>query len=143
MLVKTVKISKEEPAEPLSPLVLGELFQWDGRALAITLFALVIVLVLLAGLFFRKDYEMFLFLTVLNTLLPTVLLALRTTTGRLREFFLSMLVAILLLIVGFPIGGLTVGFTSIRDLLMFAPIPIGIAAGCALIYFGKVRPKVR
>lgn len=132
---KWVRIRKEGPAEPLTPLVFGELFQWDRRALAIALAIVVIVLGLLAGLFFREDYFFFLPFTALNALGTAFFLAVRATTGKLREFCLSMLVLIIFGVV----------FTAILGVFphILATIPIGMAAGCALIYFGKVRPKAR
>ncbi len=141
VFMKLVKFRSVEPAEPLPPLVLGELFQWDRRALALALAVVVLALGLLAGLFFQKDSFMFLFLTVWTALCPALLMAARATTGRFREFFLSLLVAICFVVVGFPIGALSSEFKSAVILHWLAITVVGISAGCALIYFGKIRPK--
>ena len=153
MLVKCVKVHKAEPVEPLRPLVLGELFEWDRRAFAITLAPVVVVIALLAGLLFQKGIEMppvlVLFFVITAVLLPAFFLAVRTTTGKVREFFRSMLVLTILSSVGPQGAGFIIrlvegsGANPTHLLLGLANSLIGIAAGCALIYFGKIRPKAR
>ena len=126
VLVKTVKIRKTAEVERLSPLRLGELFQWDAKAFALTLAAVVAGLVTLGKLFFWKDVEIFFLLSSLNAFWPGVILAIRATTGKPREFFLSLLVPLVL-------GGIAWPITFL----------IGCAAGCLLIGFGGIRARAR
>ncbi len=146
LFVKTVKIRTSEPVEPLPPLVMSELFQWDGRALALTLAAMLLAIGLLVGLFFGKEsFEeesmVFLAFTFPHALWPACFMAVRATTGKLRELFLSMGMAIVFGAFGVPIFGLMVGFPSSVILPMLAAIPVGIAIAYALIHFGKIRPR--
>jgi tRNA A-37 threonylcarbamoyl transferase component Bud32 len=149
MFVKIVKIRKGEPIEPAAPLVLGELFQWDRRAFAATLGATLVALALFAGLLFRSDYGKFLFIGISNTLLPIFLLATRTSTGKLRELFLSILILIIGCGIAPPFAAVTLpmilqGSFKLDPLLHWLAMTlIGVAAGGALIYFGKIRPKAR
>ncbi|MEK7677148.1 MAG: protein kinase, partial [Verrucomicrobiota bacterium] len=149
VLVKWVKIRKVEAAEPEAPLVLGELFQCDRRAFAITLAGVFVTLGLLTALFSRESHVPFFAVavwTVWNALVPVIFLAVRATTGKLRELFLSILLGLVLLDVVFAIGvplGDESGIKSTVFLHWLATVPIGLAAGCALVYFGKIRPKAR
>ena len=107
VLVKWVKIRKVEAAEPVAPLVLGELFQCDRRAFAITLAGVFVTLGLLTALFSRESHVPFFAVavwTVWNALVPVIFLAVRATTGKLRELFLSILLGLVLLDVVFAIG---------------------------------------
>ncbi len=143
VLVKAVKIRRVEPAEKLPPLRLGEFLQWDGQTFTTTLTGVVAGLLIPAGLIFLKDGGLvfpFLLFSGMQACLPPVILAVCNTTGKLREFFLVLLVLLgpsvilvpLVVFLDWPVAG-----------PLLASAPIGWAAGCALIYFGKIRPKTR
>lgn len=137
VLVKWIKIRKQEAAEPFRPLMLSEHFQWERRPFAITLAVLVVAVGLFAGLLVPKEVPIFVYPLWIawGALWPASALAVRATTGKLREFFLSMLLMLSMT----PIIGLTLEFSLFLPFL--TTMPVGMAAGCALIYFGKVRPK--
>ena len=73
-------------------------------------------------------------------------LAVRATTGKLRELFLSILLGLVAtrrrLCHWSPFGG-RIGNQIYCFSALARHVPIGLAAGCALVYFGKIRPKAR
>ena len=148
MQVKWVKIRKLESTEPVASLALGDLFLWDRRALAITLVIVVAALGLLERLTIGNKPEMphllFSFMMLECALVPVFVLVLRGATGKAREFFQSMLILTSLPLAVPFLAGITdpSGFKSTRILTWLALNLASIAAGCALIYFGKIRAKV-
>ena len=54
-----------------------------------------------------------------------------------------MLATILFVVIGVPLVGALPGFHSGTIRHMLVAILVGIAAGCALIFFGKIRPIAR
>ena len=51
------------------------------------------------------------------------------------------------MIFGNVCGAISFGLPTVSDPVLMgyllAAFPIGLAAGCAVIYFGKIRPKAR
>lgn len=145
--VKWVKIRKDESPEPVAPRVLNDLFQCDRRALTITLAAVVVALGLRLRLSFEKPTGLpavvFPLVIIWSVLSPAFFLAMRGTNGKPREFFQSMLALAIFNFVG-PFAGMAFmsGFKSTEILQWLAVHLVGLAAGCALVYFGKNRVKV-
>ena len=146
ILVKAVRIRKVEPSEKLPPLRLGDFLEWDTKAIVAALAALVAGWLTGAWLISRVNPDLvpsFVMFFVTNGLVPPVIVAIRATTGKMREFFWVVLFLLapstLFPIVVFFAFGFPLKLIS----CMLASSLAGIAAGCLLVRFGKIRPKAR
>lgn len=115
-----------------------------------TLAVLVVAVGWLTSLLSRESHVPLFFAAVVwpvwHALLPVLFLAVRANSGKVRELILSILLGMVGLDVVFAVGvpfAEQLGVKSTLFLHWLATVPIGLAAGCALIYFGKIRPKVR
>ncbi len=143
VLVKVVRLRKAEPSEKLPSL--DELFHWERKAFMVTLALVSSGLLLAAWPIFRGDPDIFVPFVLFNTfhsLVPAVILALRKTSGKIREFFWVMLViflspcftwAMVLALQRFPLDA------TFSALIVSMP---GLLAGWLLVHFGKIRVKV-
>ncbi len=146
ILVKTVRIRKVEPSEKLTPLRLDDYLQWDGRAFVMTLATLVAGWLMGAWLISRINPDLvasFVMFFVPNGLVPPVIVAIRATTGQMREFFWVLLLLLAPSSFFLPLVGYFVGFPLDLIGCMVASNFAGIAAGCLLVRVGKIRPKAR
>jgi hypothetical protein len=142
ILLKSVKIASAERGEKLPPLRIDDLFEWDRPALAKTLASGLAGVLIMAGLAFRGDVEAvagFVVFSGVSAFWPGIIMAWRTTTGKLREFFLSLV---------FPMSFLafiqpTIWHGKQPAWWMLGTVPVGIVIGCALIQFGRIRVKAR
>jgi len=77
-----------------------------------------------------------------NALLPPVVMAIRATTGKMREFF-WVLFFLFAATAAIPVWAYLLGLRLPVDLIscMIAGTLAGIAAGCVLVHFGKIHPK--
>ena len=139
VLMKTVKIRKVAPAEQAPELVFGNLFTWDRRASFKTFTVVVATLLILSGFIFRKLDAQFLVFSAMNALWPVLLFAGSKTTGKVREFFLGLMIPLL----ASGVVGPLIWQGRFALTLVISAIPIGIAAGWILLRFSKIVPKVR
>jgi tRNA A-37 threonylcarbamoyl transferase component Bud32 len=151
LLAKLVPIRQAKPSAPRPAIRLDELFQWEKPRLSLTLATATVAVLLAAariphlypGMISLHEYIVALFLgsCAVNTLLPPAIMAVRWTTGSEREFFLA------LLLFGAPLPHLVAylfGPPHAQPMLVaLAGSLAGVVAGCALVYFARVRPKAR
>ena len=142
LLVKTVRVRPAEQGSALAPIRLAEVFEWDAKALALASAVVLGGVIALAVLWFPRWAQPFLVAAGTSATWPVLFLATRATTGKTQEFFRALCLVLVPTGLALPALSHWFGLPPRLVAFMLAGLLAGLAAGCLVVYYGKIRARV-